>query len=922
MENTAPIWTLTPDQVLRSLDTLLETGLSQDEAERRLGEYGPNELTERGLRSPWRILAAQFTEVMVIVLIVAAAIAFAVGDVKDTIAILVIVVLNAVLGFTQEYRAERAMAALKKMAVPRIKVRRDGQVREISARELVPGDLFLLETGGAVPVDGRLLESVNLRVQEAALTGESEPVNKSTAALGGEHLTLGDRRNMVFLGTATTYGRGLAVVTATGMETELGNIAAMIQAVEGERTPLQRRMAQLGKGLAIAALVLVGFVFALGLLQGTDLSTMLIVAISLAVAAVPEGLPAVVTIALALGAQRMLKRRALIRRLPAVETLGSVTVICSDKTGTLTENRMTVTILDVAENTVSLEQQLCDTGALLRPDDAPLDEPCDSLALLLAASALCNDATLEAQSEEADSYRAIGDPTEGALVVAAARMDLWKEQLETALPRVAEAPFTSERKRMTTVHSAAADTRKLVDGETAWGDWLPVDASSYVAFAKGAVDSLLEVSTRVWNNGQIEPLDDGWRDRIKAGNDRLAQEGMRVLGATFRPLDELPALEDEDGLERDMIFVGMTGMIDPPRQEVRDAIATCRTAGIRTVMITGDHPLTAASIARELRIVDPQPGDSGTRVITGTELAQMSSADLGAVVEDVSVYARVSPEHKLKIVEALQGHGNIAAMTGDGVNDAPALKQADIGVAMGITGTDVSKEAADMVLTDDNFATIVAAVEEGRTIYDNIRKFVKYTLSSNVGEIAGLLMAIGLGLPIPRLLPLQILWMNLVTDGLPGLALGVDPPDPDAMNRPPHPPQESIFARGMWQYMLWVGGLMGLITAAMQFLVYRSGNPAWQTMVFTTLCLAQMGNALAIRSEKYSLFSIGVFSNLALVGAVILTFALQLAVVYVPFLQDLFQTVALSLPELAICLGASTLVFWAVEAAKWIARRD
>ena len=922
MENTAPIWTLTPDQVLRSLDTLLETGLSQDEAERRLGEYGPNELTERGLRSPWRILAAQFTEVMVIVLIVAAAIAFAVGDVKDTIAILVIVVLNAVLGFTQEYRAERAMAALKKMAVPRIKVRRDGQVREISARELVPGDLFLLETGGAVPVDGRLLESVNLRVQEAALTGESEPVNKSTAALGGEHLTLGDRRNMVFLGTATTYGRGLAVVTATGMETELGNIAAMIQAVEGERTPLQRRMAQLGKGLAIAALVLVGFVFALGLLQGTDLSTMLIVAISLAVAAVPEGLPAVVTIALALGAQRMLKRRALIRRLPAVETLGSVTVICSDKTGTLTENRMTVTILDVAENTVSLEQQLCDTGALLRPDDAPLDEPCDSLALLLAASALCNDATLEAQSEEADSYRAIGDPTEGALVVAAARMDLWKEQLEMALPRVAEAPFTSERKRMTTVHSAAADTRKLVDGETAWGDWLPVDASSYVAFAKGAVDSLLEVSTRVWNNGQIEPLDDGWRDRIKAGNDRLAQEGMRVLGATFRPLDELPALEDEDGLERDMIFVGMTGMIDPPRQEVRDAIATCRTAGIRTVMITGDHPLTAASIARELRIVDPQPGDSGTRVITGTELAQMSSADLGAVVEDVSVYARVSPEHKLKIVEALQGHGNIAAMTGDGVNDAPALKQADIGVAMGITGTDVSKEAADMVLTDDNFATIVAAVEEGRTIYDNIRKFVKYTLSSNVGEIAGLLMAIGLGLPIPRLLPLQILWMNLVTDGLPGLALGVDPPDPDAMNRPPHPPQESIFARGMWQYMLWVGGLMGLITAAMQFLVYRSGNPAWQTMVFTTLCLAQMGNALAIRSEKYSLFSIGVFSNLALVGAVILTFALQLAVVYVPFLQDLFQTVALSLPELAICLGASTLVFWAVEAAKWIARRD
>jgi Ca2+-transporting ATPase len=921
-EHPQQAWTLTPDEVVKALGTSPETGLSQAEAERRLGEYGPNELTERGLRSPWRILAAQFTEVMVIVLIVAAAIAFAIGDLKDTIAILVIVVLNAVLGFTQEYRAERAMAALKKMAVPRIKVRRDGQVREISARELVPGDLFLLETGGAVPVDGRLLESVNLRVQEAALTGESEPVDKGTAALAGEHLALGDRRNMVFLGTAITYGRGLAVATATGMETELGNIAAMIQAVESERTPLQRRMAQLGKGLAIAALGLVGFVFALGLLQGTDLTTMLIVAISLAVAAVPEGLPAVVTIALALGAQRMLKRRALIRRLPAVETLGSVTVICSDKTGTLTENRMTVTIMDVAENTVSLEQQLCDTGPLLRPDDAPLDEPCESLALLLTASALCNDATLEAEREGADSFRAIGDPTEGALVVAAARMDLWKTQLETGLPRVSEAPFTSERKRMTTVHRIDVETRGKNGRKIGVGAWLPTDGSTHVAFAKGAVDSLLAVSTRVWVNGQIEPLDNDWQRRIEAANDRLAQEGMRVLGAAFRPLDELPALEDEEGLERDMIFVGMTGMIDPPREEVRQAIATCRTAGIRTVMITGDHPLTAVSIARELRIVDPQPGDNGTRVITGTELAQMSAADLGAVVEDVSVYARVSPEHKLKIVEALQGHGSIAAMTGDGVNDAPALKQADIGVAMGITGTDVSKEAADMVLTDDNFATIVAAVEEGRTIYDNIRKFVKYTLSSNVGEIAGLLMAIGLGLPIPRLLPLQILWMNLVTDGLPGLALGVDPPDPDVMDRPPHPPQESIFARGMWQYMLWVGGLMGLITAAMQFLVYRSGNPAWQTMVFTTLCLAQMGNALAIRSDKYSLFSIGVFSNLALVGAVVLTFALQLTVVYVPFLQDLFQTVALSLPELAICLGASTLVFWAVEIVKWIGRRN
>ena len=921
MEHPKQPWMLTPDEVLEALDTSPETGLSQAEAERRMAEVGPNELTEQGLRSPWSILAAQFTEVMVIVLIVAAAIAFAVGDLKDTIAILVIVVLNAVLGFTQEYRAEQAMAALKKMAVPKVKVRRDGQVREISARELVPGDLFLLETGGAVPVDGRLLESVNLRVQEAALTGESEAVSKTTAALEGEHLALGDRRNMVFLGTAVTYGRGLAVVTSTGMETELGHIATMIQSVESERTPLQRRMAQLGKGLALAALALVAFVFALGLLQGTDITTMFMVAISLAVAAVPEGLPAVVTIALALGAQRMLKRRALIRRLPAVETLGSVTVICSDKTGTLTENRMTVTILDVAENTVSLEQQLHDARPTLRSDDAPLDAPCASLSLLLTAGALCNDATLEPGQEGEDSHRAIGDPTEGALVVAAARMDLWKGQLETVLPRVAEAPFTSERKRMTTVHSVDEAARNSIDKETGWGSCLSVDNYTHMAFAKGAVDSLLDVSTRVWVNGEIEPLDEEWRRRIEAANNRLAQEGMRVLGAAFRPLDAPPASSDEESLEREMVFVGMIGMIDPPRQEVRDAIATCRTAGIRPVMITGDHPLTAASIARELRIAAPQAGGNGTRVISGPELAQMSAADLEAVVQDVSVYARVSPEHKLKIVEALQKHGHIAAMTGDGVNDAPALKQADIGVAMGITGTDVSKEAADMVLTDDNFATIVAAVEEGRTIYDNIRKFIKYTLSSNVGEIAGLLVAIGLGLPIPRLLPLQILWMNLVTDGLPGLALGVDPPDPDVMNRPPHPPQESIFARGMWQYILWVGSLMGFITAAIHYFGYQAGNPAWRTMVFTTLCLAQMGNALAIRSDRHSLFSIGVFSNPALIGAVVLTFGLQLAVVYIPFMQTIFQTVALSPLELAICLGASMLVFWAVEAVKWITKQ-
>ncbi len=913
MAQTVQAWNLTPAQVLETLDTPPETGLSQAEAARRLAEHGRNELVESGLRNPWHILATQFIEVMVVVLIVAAAISLLVGDLKDAIVILIIVVLNAILGFTQEYRAERAMAALKQMVVPQVKVRRDGQVYEISARELVPGDLFLLETGGAVPADGRLLESVNLRLQEAALTGESVPVEKITEALAGEHAGIGDRRNMVFMGTAVTYGRGLGIVTATGMGTELGHIATMIQEVEAEPTPLQRRMTQLGKGLAVAALALVGLVFAIGLLQGTDVATMLMVAISLAVAAVPEGLPAVVTIALALGAQRMLKRRALIRKLPAVETLGSVTVICSDKTGTLTENRMTVTILDVAGHTVDLVETLQKSGPLLSPDDAPLDTPEAPLSLLLTAVALCNDATLQPDAEPG-GYRAIGDPTEGALVVAAARMGLWKAELEAALPRVAEAPFTSERKRMTTVH------RGLVDGNAAQSARpRGVARYQYTAFTKGAVDGLLAVSDRVWAEGGIEPLDDEWFRRIEAANDRLAQEGMRVLGAAFHPLDELPAPGQEQSLEQGMIVVGLTGMMDPPRAEVRQAIETCHTAGVRTMMITGDHALTAASIARELRIADPEVGKNGTRVISGTELDQMSAADLEAVVEEATVYARVSPEHKLKIVEALQARGHVVAMTGDGVNDAPALKQADIGVAMGITGTDVSKEAADMVLTDDNFATIVSAVEEGRTIYENIRKFIKYTLSSNVGEIAAMLLAMLAGLPLP-LTALQILWINLVTDGLPGLALSVEPSDPDVMDRPPHHPQESIFARGMWQYVLWVGVLIGIIVLGIQYVSYHAGNPAWRTMVFTTLCLAQMGNALAIRSDKYSLLAIGLFSNPALVGAVLLTFGLQMAVVYVPFMQNIFKTVALSPLELAICLAASALVFVAVEGVKWIRR--
>jgi Ca2+-transporting ATPase len=890
-------------EVVSLLDTSAEKGLPAAETQRRLAEYGPNELTERGLKSSWRILLEQFTGLLVIILIVAAIVSVALGDWKDATAILAIVLLNAVLGFSQEFRAEKAMAALKQLAVPTVRVRRDGHVIEISARELVPGDVVLLETGALVPADGRLLESVNLRVEEAALTGESEPVEKHARALDRPELPVGDRLNMVYMGTVVTYGRGVAVITATGMNTELGRIAELIQTVEREPTPLQRRLEQLGRGLAVAAVVIVAVVFLLGLLRGEDWQLMLLTAISMAVAAVPEGLPAVVTIALALGAQRMLKRQALIRKLPAVETLGSVTVICSDKTGTLTENRMTVTVLDVLGETQKVDTLLRRgipvADAELLPGERP---PVRSLGLLAKAAALCNDASLEPTPE--GGYRAVGDPTEGALVVAAAELGLVKSELEGRWPRVGEVPFTSERKRMTTVHlvGVAADQTDA-----------PWCCGSHVAFAKGAVDSLLEISERVWTGDEDVSLSDEMRVRIVAANDRLAGQGQRVLGVAFRPLDDEPDPADESALERAMTFIGLVGMIDPPRPEVREAVATAKAAGIRPVMITGDHPLTAQQIAWELDIAaDGQP-------LTGRDLAGMAVDDLKEVVDQVSVYARVSPEHKLKIVQALQERGQIVAMTGDGVNDAPALKKADIGVAMGITGTDVSKEAADMVLLNDNFATIVAAVKEGRTIYDNIRKFIKYTLTSNAGEIWVMLLAPLAGMPLP-LLPLQILWINLVTDGLPGLSLSVEPPEKDTMRRPPYHPQESIFGRGLGRHVVWVGLLMGLVSLGMGYWTWKAGWANWQTMIFTTLTLSQMGHALAVRSRE-SLFKVGLLSNKALLGAVLLTFVLQTAVIYVPFLQNLFKTDALSAGELLLSLVLSTVVFWGVELEKWLMRR-
>jgi Ca2+-transporting ATPase len=904
------------EAVLATLKTSIQ-GLSAAEAARRLARHGPNELIERGFKSPWLIVWEQLTATMVLVLVIASAISAVLGDYKDAVAIIAIVVLNTLLGFSQEYRAEKAMAALKKLAVPTVRVRRGGHVQEISARDLVPGDIVLMEAGNLVPADGRLLESANLRIQEAALTGESEPVEKDPQVRAGADLPLGDRRNLAYMGTVITYGRGLTAVTATGMETELGRIAAMIQTVDREPTPLQRRLEQLGRGLAVVTLGLVSVIFALGLLRGEDVTLLFLTAISMAVAAVPEGLPAVVTIALALGAQRMLKRRAIIRKLAAVETLGSVTVICSDKTGTLTENRMTVAVLDVAGHRVDLTEHLRRAAPVIDPTDeqSPLLSDQPALALLLVGGALCNEAVLKSNGDAPGSFHTVGDPTEGALVVAAAQLGLSKAELEQSFPRVGEVPFDSERKRMTTVHTFPTSTSQIPRALETVRDWVrEIGAPPYFAFTKGAVDSLLDVSTQVWVNDRTEPLTDDWRRRILVANDQLAQSGMRVLGVGFRPMESHSVNGDGDTPERGLIFVGLVGMIDPPRPEVKEAVLTCKTAGIRPVMITGDHPLTARHIARELGIA------ADGHILTGRDLARLSVAELEGVVEEVSVYARVSPEHKLKIVQALQNRGHIVAMTGDGVNDAPALKKADIGVAMGITGTDVSKEAADMVLLDDNFATIVAAVEEGRVIYDNIRRFIKFLMTTNSAELWVMLLAPFLGMPLP-LLPLQILWLNLMTDGPPALALSVEPAERDIMRRLPYHPNERIFGRGMGRHIIWVGLFMGAVSLGVGYWYWYTAHPNWQTMVFFTLTLSQLSHVLAIRSERDSLFIIGLLSNKPLLGAVIATIILQLAVVYVPFLQGIFMTMGLSAGDLALSMALSTVVFSGVELEKWLIRR-
>jgi Ca2+-transporting ATPase len=899
--------TKTSDETERTLEVKPATGLSVDEVQTRQEHYGRNELIDRGAKSPFRILLDQFRDTMVIILLAAGAISLMISDWKDAVAILAIVLLNAILGFVQEYRAERAMAALKQMAVPSVKVRRNQHVVEINAKELVPGDVILIEAGNAIPADARLIEVANLRVEEAALTGESLPVEKKSETLIESDIPLGDRHNMIYMGTLATYGRGQAIVVETGMRTELGRIAELIQSVGDEQTPLQRRMSKLGKTLAFAALGIVVLVFVLGLIRGEDPAEMFLTAIAMAVAAIPEGLPAVVAISLALGAQRMLRRQALIRNLPAVETLGSITVICSDKTGTLTENRMKVRVLDVAGHT----HQLTDfsTNSMVQ-----LDHLDPTSSLLLVGGALVNDAILEYDTTHQNGFVVIGDPTEGALLTVAAKYGIHKTKLEEILPRRAEIPFSSERKRMSTLHEVNLNGKD--DGiEAILRQIYPGHAVKSLLFTKGSVDGLLEISDRVWVNGGTETLNPSWQERIEKVNNQMAGDGLRVLGVAMKPILELPSGELDENHERDLLFVGMLGMIDPPRSEAMSAVANSQAAGIRTMMITGDHPLTARRIAQDLGI------SKNDRILTGQELNRLSPEELESVIDEVSVYARVSPEHKLDIVEALQKKGHIVAMTGDGVNDAPALRKSDIGVAMGINGTDVSKEAADMVLLDDNFATIVNAIEEGRAIYDNVRKFIKYTMTSNAGEIYAMLFAPFLGMPLP-LSALQILWINLVTDGLPGLALSLEGAEENTMRRPPNSPKESILARGMGRHILWVGLLMGLVSLGVGLWGWTTGNPYWQTLVFNTLTLSQMGHALAIRSEHTSLFKQGLFSNRALIGAILLTFVLQMLVIYWKPLQSIFDTLPLPPLELAISFILSLTVFLAVEVEKWFKRRQ
>lgn len=841
-------------------------GLNSEQVVERLKLHGQNTILEQQRRSILSMFFGQFADFMIIILIMAGIVSGLVGDLTDTIAIFVIVSLNAFIGFVQEFRAERAVAALKRLSSPNAQVLRDGKIQTIATQKLVPGDLVILEAGSIVPADLKLLNVARLKVEEAALTGESQPVEKNHVYIRELDLPLGDRRNMAYKGTVTTYGRGLGVVIATGMATELGKIAELLSQEQESKTPLQQRLASFGKRLALLVLAICAIIFAVGLLRGEPPLIMFLTAISLAVAAIPEALPAVATVSLALGARRMVKKNALIRRLPAVESLGSVTYICSDKTGTLTQNRMRAEAFYIE-------------GNLHHKIDAGFPSS------FLRALGLNNDARCNHQGQ------LIGDPTEIALYEAALSVGYIGVELVKDFPRVDEIPFDSERKLMSTLHQ---------------------EEGKLVVYTKGAPECLLPRCSAAWTSEGLQALPG---QAILETADKMAEQGLRVLALAYRHLHDNSQTLSADAVETDLCFLGLIGLIDPPRPEAKEAVSLCKTAGITPIMITGDHPATAWAIARQLGIAD----EDG-KVLTGPELARMSPEEFERQIDEIRVYARVAPEQKIQIIQALQAKGEFVAMTGDGVNDAPALRCANIGVAMGQIGTDVAREAAHMVLLDDNFATIVTAVREGRRIFDNIRKFIKYALTGNSAEIWTLFLAPFLGLPIP-LLPIHILWINLVTDGLPGLALAVEPEEKGIMQRSPRHPQESIFAQGMWQHILWVGLLMGGISLFSQGWAFYTGSDHWQSIVFTVLTLSQMAHVMAIRSERQSLLSLGLFSNRPLLAAVLLTFGLQMAVLYVPLLQPIFKTAPLTLKELLFSIALSGVVFFAVELEKWFWRR-
>lgn len=869
-------------------------GLSRREAEKRLLEYGPNLLAGKKKISPVRILLSQFTDIMVIILMVSTVISAFMGEITEAATIIAIVILNAVLGFVQEYRTEKTMEALKSLAAPAARVLRDGRQISIAAEQIVPGDLILLEMGDRVPADAVLTESVNLQVDESLLTGESVPVEKY--AVPGAGIKHAKRKNMVFMGTNVTSGRAKAYVTATGMDTEMGGIADMIQNIEEEQTPLQKRLEKLGKIIAAGCLIICAVVSAAGILRGEDTFNMLLSGISLAVAAVPEGLPAIVTISLALGVQRMLKRNALIRKLPAVETLGCAGVVCSDKTGTLTQNKMTIRNIYADGRLIEFRDDK-NSGRFLC-NGKNIDPISDKgLRTALEIGALCNNAHALSDKNTGQSvFKSIksslgagtekrefaGDPTETALMAVSEKAGLTVEMLYEDYRRVDEIPFDPDRKCM----SVVCVNRK---GET------------YV-FTKGAPDMLLKKCTRIYSAGNTEALDGAKRAKILRINDSMAGNALRVIALAYKKLGTDRYRKDE--LEKDLIFAGLAGMIDPPRPEAADAVLKCRMAGIKPVMITGDHKLTAVAIAKELDIYR-----QGEEVLTGEELDKMDETSLAEVAGNVSVYARVSPKHKLMIVRALRKLGNIVAMTGDGVNDAPAVKEADIGVAMGQSGTDVTKEASSMVLLDDNFATIVAAIEEGRVIYNNIRKFIRYLLSCNIGEVLTMFIAMLAGLPVP-LLPIQILWINLVTDGLPAAALGFDPPEKDVMKRRPRDPDESIFSHGLAGLIIFRGIMIGLttLTVFVTQLYFTADIGLARTGAFVTLVLTQLIHVFECKSETKSIFQIPVFNNRYLVMAVICSLTMILSAVYVPAMQNVFKTVPLGLNEWLIVGGLSFLM--------------